>query len=159
MDGIVMQPQVEELFFYYEEALQEIYHFYATNTENISRNMIKSTGSTSKAKSFDEQKSLLAAAKEKTQSRSGSSSRMEYPDFLRFASDFGLANRSTFPILASHLLCPQHGAYLSGPRRHFPDSHLHPILRDQSPKHHLQGVLGGLLLSLPLSASPSLLRS
>lgn len=94
LDGIVMQPQVEELFLYYEDALQEIYHFYATNTENSSRNMIKSTGSTAKAKSFDEQKSLLAAAKEKTQTRAASSSRMEYPDFLRFASDFGLANRS-----------------------------------------------------------------
>lgn len=93
LDGIVNQPQVEELFLYYEEALQEIYRFYATNTDNISRNMIKSTGSTSKTKTFDEQKSLLAAAKEKTQTRSSSSSRMEYPDFLRFASDFGLANR------------------------------------------------------------------
>jgi hypothetical protein len=106
LDGIVLQPQVEELFFYYEDALQEIYRFYATNTESISRNMIKSTGSTAKAKTFDEQRerSLLAAAKEKstqTASRagSGSSSQMEYADFLQFASDFGLANSMALTTL------------------------------------------------------------
>lgn len=101
LGGIVSQSQVEELFSYYEEALQEIYRFYANNTNNISRNMIKSTGSTAKAKTFDEQKSLLAAAaaKEKTQVRSTSSSQMEYSDFLRFASDFGLANSMALTTL------------------------------------------------------------
>lgn len=109
LGGIVSQPQVEELFYYYEDALQEIYRFYANNTDNISRNMIKSTGSTSKAKTFDEQKSLLAAAaaKEKTQTRS----QMEYSDFLSFASDFGLANRFIFIYLLLFCLLKKNYLY------------------------------------------------
>jgi hypothetical protein len=89
--SFMLQPIIEELFEYYQEALQEIFRYYANNSDNISRNMIKSTAS--KSKTFDEQKNLIAEAKERNHTPHTYSAQMSYAEFLGFASDFGLASR------------------------------------------------------------------
>lgn len=91
LSSFMTQPIIEELFDYYQEALQEIFRYYANNSDNISRNMIKSTAS--KSKTFDEQKNLIAEAKERNHTPNTYSAQMSYAEFLGFASDFGLASR------------------------------------------------------------------
>ena len=89
--SFMTQPIIEELFDYYQEALQEIFRYYANNSDNITRNMIKSTAA--KSKTFDEQKSLIAEAKEKHHVSCSFSAQMSYAEFLGFSNDFGLASR------------------------------------------------------------------
>ena len=96
--SFMTQPIIEELFDYYQEALQEIFRYYANNSDNISRNMIKSTAA--KSKTFDEQKSLIAEAKERNQASSSYSAQMSYAEFLGFSNDFGLASRYARILLA-----------------------------------------------------------
>mmetsp|Transcript_14822 Transcript_14822/g.22313 ORF Transcript_14822/g.22313 Transcript_14822/m.22313 type:complete len:455 (-) Transcript_14822:230-1594(-) len=97
LTSFVSQPMIEDLFEYYQEALHEIFRYYANNSDNISRNMIKSTAS--KSRTFDEQKSLIAEARERTQARTVTASQMNYEEFLSFASDFGLASSMALTTL------------------------------------------------------------
>lgn len=97
--SFMTQPLIEELFEYYQEALQEIFRYYANNSDNISRNMIKSTAP--KSKTFDEQKSLIAEARERNQTPNLYCAQMSYAEFLAFASDFGLASRLLLSLFLS----------------------------------------------------------
>ena len=88
--SFMMQPHVEALFSYYEEALMEIYRFYAAASDTKSRNMVQSLGKS--VRTFDDHK----ANKEERSKNKGI--QMSYADFLRFAGDFGLTSRYAYSM-------------------------------------------------------------
>lgn len=93
MSHFVHEPHVDALFAYYEEALAELFRFYATASDQKTkgRNMMKSTKS--KTATFEEQKEEFIQAKARNLLLNSFANQMGYGDFLRFASDFGLTNR------------------------------------------------------------------
>jgi hypothetical protein len=86
-------PSICQMFEYYSDALMDIFQFYALSGDNKDKgkNMIRTTGA--KNKTFDEQKELIAMAKELELLQSQSSHQMNYTDFMRFANDFGMMSR------------------------------------------------------------------
>ena len=91
LQPILSQPAVEALFEFYEEALHDIFRYYANNSDHVSRNMIRATASN--CKSFDETRHQLAEEKERFQQNKHTSHRLGYFEYLKFATDFGLASR------------------------------------------------------------------
>lgn len=94
LTSILTQPAVEALFDYYQEALHDIFRYYASNSDHLSRNMIRATSTT--CKSFDETRNQLREEKEHAAppgTKSISSQRLGYFEYLKFATDFGLASR------------------------------------------------------------------
>jgi hypothetical protein len=92
LNSFLNQPPVEQLFRYYEDAFAEIYRFYAASSEVKSRSITQTTSGKKKEMTFDDHKvHTEEAKKEKSSTRPGS--QMSYPDFLRFAGDFGLTGR------------------------------------------------------------------
>lgn len=88
---ILSSPPIQAIFTYYEEALLELFRYFATASDhnNKVRNMMRSTSS--HTKSFDEHKELIQEAREATRIQTATSNKMSYADFLRFTSEFGLA--------------------------------------------------------------------
>jgi hypothetical protein len=88
----VQNSVVVALYQYYEEALFELYRYFATASDHNTkvRNMIRST--TSHAKTFDEQKEQILEAREVSRQQHATASLMCYNDFFRFAADFGLSS-------------------------------------------------------------------
>jgi hypothetical protein len=96
LSALVHQEPVNALFTYFEDALMDIFKYYATAGDQLTKNkdMLKSTsvGSMLSKKSFDDQKELFVEAKERSQLQNSLANQMGYSDFMRFASDFGMTN-------------------------------------------------------------------
>eukprot|EP01035_Chromulina_nebulosa_P027576 gene27576-36285_t len=91
---VLKQPNMESIYSYYEDALKELFSFFASASENSihGKNMIVSTCST--GKTFDEHAELIEEAKLRTQVTQPQSKNMSYSSFIMFAADFGLLSSS-----------------------------------------------------------------
>jgi hypothetical protein len=87
---LLKQPPIEALYKYYEDALLELYKFYTTSSDKHrkGKHMLRSTNHL--ASTFDDQKELIAEAKQRSQKEAVSANKMGYEDFFRFANDFGI---------------------------------------------------------------------
>jgi hypothetical protein len=85
------QPSVEGVFKYYEDALQEIYKFYASSSDQKGRTMVQSLGPA--VRTFDDHKNQMEESMREKGGAGVKGTQMGYPDFLRFAGDFGLTSR------------------------------------------------------------------
>eukprot|EP00597_Dinobryon_sp_UTEXLB2267_P007803 CAMPEP_0170097076 /NCGR_PEP_ID=MMETSP0019_2-20121128/28993_1 /TAXON_ID=98059 /ORGANISM="Dinobryon sp., Strain UTEXLB2267" /LENGTH=476 /DNA_ID=CAMNT_0010319243 /DNA_START=1605 /DNA_END=3032 /DNA_ORIENTATION=- len=92
--NILKQPNMESMFSYYEDALMNLYIFFAITSENSEhrKNMIVSTCST--GKTFDEQAALIEESKLRTLASQSNAKSMGYSSFMKFANDFGLLSTS-----------------------------------------------------------------
>lgn len=91
ISSIVHQPAIDALFKYYEEALLQLFQYYATFSDltTKSKTLMKSMGHLS-GKSFEMQRDEFIEAKEKEHFQNSQASMIGYSEFLRFAGDFGL---------------------------------------------------------------------
>lgn len=91
--ALVHQPSVESLYTYYEDALNQLFRYYATFSDQSSKSktLMKSMGHLA-GKSFEMQRSEFQAAKELEQLEKSQASLVGYAEFLRFAADFGLVS-------------------------------------------------------------------
>lgn len=150
LNSFVSQPMVESLFTYYHDALEEIFRHYANSSDHKSRSMLKSMSA--KSKTFDEEKVLIAEAKERSQTQAHAQNRMGYSEFLSFANEFGLSSRYTtdfftidvYFILLSFFMCIslQHGINQLGSRGHLPHRHIAEPFRNFLKVDNVQRVLG-----------------
>ncbi len=88
---LLKQPNIEAIFKYYEDSLQELYKFYTTSSDldRRGKNMVRSMSHL--AETFDDQREVFQEAKNRSSKDSSNApNRMGYPDFIRFANDFGL---------------------------------------------------------------------
>lgn len=90
---ILKQPVIEGLFKYYEDALKQLFNFFATSSQQLTKgkNMVLSTRE--RTKTFDEQVNLIEEAKVRSHIQTSHANMLAYKDFLRFANDFGLSSR------------------------------------------------------------------
>lgn len=91
--ALVHQPAVDLLHSYYEEALVQLFSYYAVFSDQSSKSktLVKSMGHLT-GKSFEVQRTEFQAAKELEQQEKSQMSLVGYSEFLRFASDFGLVS-------------------------------------------------------------------
>lgn len=87
---VISHPSIRSLFVYYEEALLDLFKFFAlAGDQKAKGNSLVRTTNTS-ARTFDEQRELIAVAKEQNQIQGQYSHQMNYSEFIRFGNDFGL---------------------------------------------------------------------
>lgn len=94
--SFLKQPTIEALFKYYENALLELFKFYAMSSDQNQKgkNMIRATSNI--VKTFDDQRGLIEEAKTRNHIQNSSSNCIGYADFMRFANDFAMTTRLVF---------------------------------------------------------------
>lgn len=90
--SIMRQPVIEELFKYYEDALNQLFRFYATASAKSasSKSLLKTTSA--QVKTFDDQRKIIERLQDagKKGSENSLANSIGYADFVRFSGDFGL---------------------------------------------------------------------
>lgn len=88
---LLKQPSVEALFRYYEDSLHLLFTFFATSSDYRAKgkNMIKTTSN--HVKTFDDQTHLIEESKTRNKIQNVVGKNMGYPEFLKFANDFGFS--------------------------------------------------------------------
>lgn len=99
--SIMRQPVIEELFRYYEDALNQLFRFYATASAKSasSKSLLKTTSA--QVKTFDDQRKIIERLQDagKKSSENSLSNSIGYTDFVRFSGDFGLQSSMGLTML------------------------------------------------------------
>lgn len=118
---VLKKPTVETLYKYYEDSLTELFRFYATASDQVTKKKQLMNSTRTHSSSFEESRREIEAAKSSQSLQNSMANHVGYSDFVRFTSDFGLSGTGLTVLdvgdIYLSVISSEHTAFTPGIRK------------------------------------------